>query len=389
MSPEPCISERVAFRAALLTVAFLTIAAVPAPAFAARPSTEAQVEELSLREQLGLRVIASYPGPTPPPALLEQIADGEVGGVIFFGANVTSNAQIRQVTSTLQKARKRGPNPQPLLLMTDQEGGLVRRIPGDPFLSAKAMGDARNPRRTARAAGRGAGATLAAAGVNLNLAPVLGVYREPGNFLDRFGRSFSMDPFVVSDLGAQFIGAQQQRGVAATSKHFPGLGAAPASADTDAGPVTIDLSRRELRAVDELPYPAAISAGTRLVMLSWALYPALDPNYPAGLSRRIVKDELRDRLGFEGLTITDALEAGALTAFGATGERSVLAAKAGMDVLLFSSRDPSQAADGLDGLVEAVRSGRLSRERVENTAERILELRDDLRVTPGPPLPNP
>ena len=186
--------------------------------------------------------------------------------------------------------------------------------------------------------------------MNVNLAPVLDVYRQAGDFDDQYGRSYSKSPAVVSTLGADFIKAQQQAGVAATAKHFPGLGAATVSQDTDAGPVTLNVSRQSLSTIDELPYKAAIAAGVRLVMVSWATYPALDASRPAGLSSTIVQGQLREQLHFQGVTITDSLGAGALQAFGTFQQRAVLAAGAGMDLILCASQDVSQGEQAMDGL---------------------------------------
>ena len=161
----------------------------------------------------------------------------------------------------------------------------------------------------------------------MNLAPVLDVFRAPGDFDDQFQRSYSMNPAVVSTLGADFITAQQATGVAATAKHFPGLGAATASQDTDNVPVTITLSKATLQSVDELPYQAAIAAGVKLVLVSWAKYPNLGSSRQAGLSSVIVQGQLRRRLGFTGVTITDAISAGALRSIGSIQTRSLLAAR--------------------------------------------------------------
>ena len=147
---------------------------------------------------------------------------------------------------------------------------------------------------------------------------------------------------MVASCGMAFITAQQRTGVAATAKHFPGLGSATTSQNTDAGPVTLDVSLSGLRAKDEAPYPVAIAAGVKLIMASWAVYPALDASQPAGLSPAVIQGELRARLGYQGVTITDAIEAGALAAFGSYGQRAVLAAQAGMDLLLCSAQDPSR-----------------------------------------------
>jgi beta-N-acetylhexosaminidase len=251
----------------------------------------------------------------------------------------------------------------------------VRRLPGEPFLSEKQIGE--HPQAVAHAAvaGGGAGGNLANVGMNVNLAPVLDVFRQPGDFDDQFGRSYSMDPAKVARLGSTMISVHQRTGVAATAKHFPGLGAAAASQNTDLGPVTLNLPLATIRSVDELPYPAAIRAGVELVMSSWAVYPALDPVLPAGLSPTIVQGELRDRLGFRGVTITDALEAGALQAFGPPPGRAVLAARAGADLLMFAGRDVSVAAAGVDALVTALEDGGLDLAAFQHGAGRVLDLR--------------
>ena len=276
----------------------------------------ARAATLSSQQLAGQRVIFSYSGLTVPSALLDQIAAGQAAGVIFFGGNISSDAQIAAVIQQLRQAQQQSPIASPLLLMTDQEGGLVRRLPGAPTMSEKQIGQSSNPPLAASQAGTGARQNLAGVSMNVNLAPVLDVYRQAGDFDDQYQRSYSKKPSVVSACGQAFITAQQQTGVAATAKHFPGLGAAAASQNTDTGPVTLSQSLSTLRAVDEAPYPAVISAGVKLIMVSWAIYPALDRAYPAGLSSAVVGGELRARLGYQGVTITDALEAGALAAFG-------------------------------------------------------------------------
>ena len=241
----------------------------------------------------------------------------------------------------------------PLLLMTDQEGGQVRRLPGAPFLSEKQIGQSAHPAAAATAAGTGAGRNLHSIGMNVNLAPVLDVFRTPGDFDDQFGRSYSMNPKVVSRLGANFITAQQRLGVAATAKHFPGLGAAAASQNTDVQPVTLNLPAAMIRSHDELPYKGAIAAGVKLVMVSWAVYPLLGSKRPAGLSGLIIGGELRTRLRFKGVTITDALEAGALGPFGSIKNRAWLAAGAGMDLILCAGQNPSEGEAALARLENA------------------------------------
>jgi beta-N-acetylhexosaminidase len=352
-------------------------AATPAGSAGSQPIGQPPWATLSTRQQAGQRVIFSYPGLTPPDELFDLIRAGEVGGVIFFGENIikTDPAQIAGVIRQLDAAQAASPVDVPLLLMTDQEGGVVQRLPGLPGMSEKQIGSSADPVGTATTAGKGAAQNLLTAGMNCNLAPVLDVFRVAGNFDDQFGRSYSMDPVVCGECGAASIIAQQDLGVVTTAKHFPGLGAATRAENTDLGPVVLDVSLSDLRSIDESPFTNAINANVDMVMTSWATYPALDPNLPSGLSPRIVRGELRGRLKFRGVTITDAIEAGALQAFGDTGARSVAAAAAGMDIILCSARSVQQGQDAVDAMQAAVANGQLDRGDGLHALERVLALR--------------
>jgi len=333
---------------------------------------------LTAQQVAGQRIIYSYSGLTPPTSLIQRIAEGEAAGVIFFGGNISSEAQITSVIKQLVAANAKSPVKQPLLLMTDQEGGLVRRLPGAPVQSEKQIGEAADPVAAATAAGTGAGQNLAGVGMNLNLAPVLDVFRTPGDFDDQYQRSYSSDPKMAGSLGQAFITAQQQAGVAATAKHFPGLGAATASENTDESPVSLNVSLSDLRNIDELPYTNAIAAGVKMVMVSWAIYPALDATNPAGLSPAVVRGELRNRLGFTGVTVTDAIEAGALRNFGDDGNRAVLAAQAGMDLILASAQDPGEGDAVETALANAYTSGQLNPDDFNAAVDRVAALRKSL-----------
>jgi len=383
MKNRPTLTRMTARAAVALGTAVTLVAgtvAACAAAGRASPSAALVPARLTPLQLAGQRVIYSYTGLTPPASLLARIRHGEAAGVIFFGDNISSEAQITGVIKKLEAADASPDNPvrAPLLLMTDQEGGEVRRLPGAPDLSEKQIGESADPGAAATAAGSGAGANLLGVGMNVNLAPVLDVYRQAGDFDDQFQRSYSKKPRVVSALGADFIRAQQEVGVAATAKHFPGLGAAAASQNTDAAPVTLDLPAATIRRVDELPYRAAIAAGVKLVMVSWAVYPSLDPNRPAGLSSIVVGRELRARLGFTGVTITDALEAGALKAFGTTQRRAVLAAGAGMDLILCADGSDAQGTAAVNGLRAAYNDGALNRAAFQAAVTRIIALRSGL-----------
>lgn len=346
----------------------------------AQPTTAPPAPSNLTPQQLaGQRTIYSYQGLTPPAHLLDLIRQGRVAGVIFFGGNIASRTQITGVITQLRQAQQQSPVHLPLLLMTDQEGGIVKRLPGPPDLSAKQIGQSADPVGTAASAGTAAAQNMAGVGMNVNLAPVLDVSRTPGDFIDATQRSFGENPNQVSKLGAAFISAQQKSGVAATAKHFPGLGSAPAGSNTDERPVTLNVSLTNLRNIDEYPYGAAVGDGVKLVMLSWGVYTNLDPSHPAGVSSTIVQQELRGRIGFQGVTITDALEAGALQAYGSPYNRALAAASAGMDLLLCSSGDPAQGDAAAQALVDAVNSGRLSRAAFDAALGRVNALRGGLR----------
>ena len=162
--------------------------------------------------------------------------------MIFFGSNISSKTQIASVIKQFEQAASSSPVKAPLLLEVDQEGGLVRRLPGAPLLSEKQIGQSSNPANQAASAGTNAGNNLLSVGMNVNLAPVVDFYRQAGDFYDQYQRSYSMSASTAGALSADFIRAQQATGVAATAKHFPGLASASSTQNTDLRPVTLNDS---------------------------------------------------------------------------------------------------------------------------------------------------
>jgi beta-N-acetylhexosaminidase len=320
----------------------------------------------------GQHVVFPFAGRTPPRALLARIRRGEAAGVLFLGANLGTPAQVRALTRALRRA-SRTSSPRtlraPLLLMVDQEGGSVQRLPGAPSRGAPDMAATGRP-AVARAEGRAAAATLRAAGMNVDLAPVVDVVR-PESALHEEGRGFGFSAASAARFGAAFTSGLRAGGVAATAKHFPGFGAAPRN--TDLGAVRIRVGLRELRGVDRVPFAAAVRAGAGLVMLSSAIYPALS-RVPAVLSPRVVQRELRDRLRFGGVTISDDLEAPVFAPDGGATGAALRATRAGVDLLLFARtyEGADRAARALTG---ALRSGRVNRAALEASMARVLALR--------------
>ena len=218
----------------------------------------------------------------------------------------------------MEKAAKQSPVPEPLLLMTDQEGGEVRRLPGAPLRSEKEIGESSHRLTLARQAGIGAGDNLRGVGMNVNLAPVVDVYRHPGDFTDQYQRSYSSNPATVGTLDHAFIYAQQSTGVAATAKHFPGLGAATASENTDERPVTLGCRCPPCARSTRCP----IQGDRDRHEVGHGLLGDLSgtgPEPPCRPVVEVVRASCAGGLSFRGVTITDALKAGGCTPSAPTG----------------------------------------------------------------------
>lgn len=325
---------------------------------------------LPLKQLAGERIVVGVSGTRVGKGLREAIREGRVAGVVLFAGNFPTRAAGARLIARLQAIPRPPKLRDPLLVMVDQEGGQVKRLSGAPTASAEEMG-ARGAAFSARQ-GRRTAANLRDVGINVDLAPVLDVGR-PGGVIAETERSFGATASRVVSTAIPFAKALQSGGIVATGKHFPGFG--DARENTDFSVERIELSKRELRAVDEKPYVAFTAGGGEMVMLSTAIYPAFS-NDPAAFTRAIATGELRNRLGFEGVTVTDALETPAVEHFGDTPEAAVAGARAGADLLLFARLEPAQEA--WRALVAKLRARALDRAEFEAAAERVLDLRAEL-----------
>ncbi|MBN8870651.1 MAG: hypothetical protein J0H66_12290 [Solirubrobacterales bacterium] len=326
---------------------------------------------LTVHQLAGQRIVAGFEGKTVPMVIRRRVRAGLLGGVILFADNLGSRKQVQRLTSSLQRIpRPDGLRRYPLLIMVDQEGGLVKRLSGAPNASAAQMG----ARGTAfsRRQGTLAGRNLKNAGFNVDLAPVLDVAR-PGGVIADTDRGFGSTVKAVNATAIPFARALQRTGVAATAKHFPGLGAA--GENTDFAVQRIRLSRAALRKVDMAPYLPYIAGGGKLVMVGTAIYPALGPK-PAAFEPKVVRGELRLRLGFKGVTITDAMGSVAVSDFGGTKRSAIAAAHAGMDILLYG--DWQSAGQGEQAIAARLRTGKLPRAQFTRATNRTLQLRASL-----------
>ena len=262
--------------------------------------------------------------------------------------------------------------------MTDQEGGQVRRLPGQPTLSEKQIGQSANATAARPRPGTARRAEPGRRGHERQSGTGAGRLLPAGNFIDEYQRSYSSDPAAVATLGRAFITAQQKTRVAATAKHFPGLGSAATAQDTDTGPVTLTASLSKLRSTDEVPYPAAVAAGVKLVMVSWAVYPALDASRPAGLSPTVIQQELRGRNRLHRRH--HHRRPGGGRAEGVRHHRPARGQRrgAGMDLILCAAQDVSQSETATAALASALTSGQLSPATFNAAVSRVTALRASL-----------
>ncbi len=277
------------------------------------------------------QLMHSFSGYMPPPEILDGVRSGQIASFCLFAyANVASPCQLYDLTEALYQAAREGNQPPPLIGI-DQEGGQlmaiaegVTELPGN-----MALGATQSP-ELAHQAGRILGRELLAMGINLNFAPSVDVNTNPQNPVVGI-RSFGENPELVAELGAALIQAMQDEGVIATAKHFPGHGDTHVDSHHQTPVVAHSLQRTTT--VELLPFRTAIEAGTGAILTSHVVFTALDSERPATLSFAILNDLLRRDMGFEGVTITDAMDMHAVAQYGAVESvRSAL--QAGADLVL-------------------------------------------------------
>jgi beta-N-acetylhexosaminidase len=309
-----------------------------------------------------------FTGTTAPDWLLRRLGDG-LASVALFGRNVTSPEQVAALTAQLRAERE------DVLVAIDEEGGDVTRLEvrtGSSFPGNHALGavdDVGLTRKVAAELGR----RLAACGVDFNWAPSADVNSNPDNPVIGV-RSFGAGTDLVARHTAAYVTGMQSVGVATCTKHFPGHG--DTGVDSHHAVPRIDVAADVLAERDLVPFRAAIAAGSRAVMSAHILVPALDPDRPATLSRRILTDLLRGELGYDGLIVTDGIEMRAIAGTYGIERGSVLAVAAGADAICVGGglSDEGTVRRLSDALVEAVRAGELSEERLADAAERVRAL---------------
>ena len=338
-----------------------------------------------MKDELGYKLMLAFDGFAVPQLIRKWITERNPAGfTLFRGLNVQNPAQVRALTAELQIIAAQANQP-PLLIATDQEGGQLNALGEETtlFPGNMALGATRDA-ELARRVGQAMGRELAALGVNVNYEPVCDISSNPKNPACGI-RAFGDDPALTAEMAAALAAGMQAEGVAATIKHFPGIG--EAKVDSHFTLPVLDHSRERLDAVELRPFRATIAAGAKLIMSGHFAIPALtgSSDLPATLSRAVMRDFVRDELGFDGIVISDALDMGAISQGAGQIVDVITAVRAEVDLLLLTSSEEVQERL-YAGLQLALSRGLIDATHLNPSLARIMALKQWLTQTPQPPL---
>lgn len=341
---------------------------------ASKPSEEnlkrvnAILNKMTLSQKIGQMFIVGFNGTKVPSNLSNAIEDYNFGNVIYMAYNVTNPATLTSLSNTIQN-KMVSSNTVPGFISIDQEGGRVVRLTngGTHFISQMAMGATGNYNNT-YLEGNAVGKELISYGINMDLTPVLDVNNNPNNPIIGI-RSYSDNPIFVSLYGDNMVKGLKSANVVACSKHFPGHG--NTAVDSHYGLPMITSSKEDLYKIELAPFISSIEAGIDAIMTTHIIFTEIDSTYPATLSKKVLTNLLREELGYDGLIVTDGMGMAAITKyFGTADVTSVMAVKAGVDILTYTSINDPITAHG--ALMNAVKTGEISEERINESVRRIL-----------------
>ena len=339
--------------------------------------------ELTLAQKIGQLFLVQMNGPVLSEDYKKHFAATKIGNYILFAKDLTDYQSIRQLTDSLQDMAKDICGV-PAFISTDQEGGMVTRVfsgathfPSNMAITASGMRDAMH------CVGEMVGIELRNLGINVNHAPVLDINNNPQNPVIGI-RSYSDDPAVVAEMGVKYINGLQKSGVIAGGKHFPGHGDTGIDSHLDLPFIAHDLER--MHDVELVPFQAAIQNGVDSLMTAHIKFTAIDNEMPATLSPQIITEFLREKLGFEGLVISDCMTMKAIKDKYTTEKGCVMALNAGVDLLCLNADADIQAAC-YHTVLEAVLSGELPIEKVDAAVTRILKYKYKYDIGSAAPQP--
>ena len=340
---------------------------------------------MEIREMLGQKLVFGFHGTQLTEEFKALIRRYKIGNVILFLRNVESAIQLRQLCSEIQTLIREETG-YPAFIIIDQEGGMVSRLPEDAVNvpGAMALAATGNP-ENARLASQITIRQLQGVGANFNMAPVQDVNSNPANPVIGV-RSFGDDPERVAAFGCASIAPYAGSGVLCCVKHFPGHG--DTAVDSHLGFPRVDKTEEELEQLELIPFRRAIAAGVPAVMMSHVLFPNIaDDQLPCTMSRRMVTNLLRNKLGFQGLILTDCMEMLAIQNRYGTPQGVVAAFQAGVDLAEISSRMDLQEASA-QAVNQAAARGELNLQEIQESVERILKFKQQLFTAPDAALCN-
>ncbi len=344
--------------------------------------------DMSLAEQIGQLLVVGFHGTNIPQSLRDLIERYHVGNIILFSRNMQDTHQTLQLTRDLQAIAQASGQRYPLLIMLDQENGLVRRLGPDAtiFPGNMALG-AINSEQITYDIAEATGQELRALGINMNLAPVVDVNNNPANPVIGV-RSFGENSHLVARLGSAAMKGYQAADVVSVLKHFPGHG--DTSVDSHRALPILPHTLEHLDRVELVPFARCIAEGAECVMIGHLYLPQLmsQEALPATVSSEIVQDLLRHRLGFDGVVISDCMEMHAVTRTIGTVRATVMALQAGNDLVLVSHSSSLQLAS-LQAIHAAVQASELSPETIRRATERVLRLKEKYlswEISPSTPI---
>ena len=336
-------------------------------------------QNMTLDQKLGQMMIVQFFGPTYALDISTMISQYHVGAVLLYTVNnnITDKVQLKGLIRQMQSSSSL-----PMVVAIDQEGGTVDRLKAldGPRPAAADIGATNDPSK-AMAEGIQDAQDLASYGFNLNLAPVVDITNVYNPQL--YGRTYGNNAALVTRMAQAYLQGLQQSGkVLGTLKHFPGLG--DVGVDPHSGVPNLYRSKSDLDAIDWAPYRALIQQGdVHAIMVTHEIVHAIDDNRISSLSPKVVTGILRDELGFQGVIMTDSLTMEGITAYYTEGQAAAIAVEAGSD-LLMGARNPAEVATMIEGIKQAIASGAISQQRIDDSVRRILMLKSQMGLLPLP-----
>lgn len=333
------------------------------------------IKEMTLEEKIGQLLIVGIEGPEISDHDRSQILDNKVGGFIFFSRNIDNKTQVLTLLNSLKESNK--DNKIPLFLSIDEEGGVVSRLSNifKNLVDVAQLGHKNNDILSFDY-GEIQGLKLSNLGFNINFAPVLDVNSNPNNpVIGR--RAIDSQPSIVAQQGVALIKGLQSSNIITAAKHFPGHG------DTDVDShfelPLVDKSYEELKELELIPFKAAIDNGVDMVMVAHILFPQIDDNYPASISKSIINDILREELKYKGVVISDDITMGAIIDNYSIEEASIKFLQSGGDILLVCHGVDNPTLV-INRIKQAIDNGEINIEEIDKKVYRILEIKNKYKI---------